>query len=354
MVTAKKKFKFDPDYAIPPGATLRDFMESMRMTEKDIASRIGITVQSLIRIFQGKQPITYDTANKLELVTSIPASLWNNLEVQFRAQLAKIKNDEKIKTGLEWVKTIPVKELIERKVLEPQDNKVELLRAMLKFFRVSSVDAWKELWTSPLVATKRSKCFETKPGPAATWIRLGEIAAEEIESKPYNRKKFIQALSEIRTLTIKDPKVFLPEMVSLCAYAGVALAIIPEMKKVPWSGATKWLTADKAMIIINIRGKTEDKFWFSFFHEAGHVLNDDSHEDPIEKKADEFAANSLIPRMWDRKISSLVSHEDVEALANSLSISPGIVVGRFQHLTGKWNFFYRLKRKFKWVEDKRE
>jgi len=111
------------------------------------------------------------------------------------------------------------------------------------------------------------------------------------------------------------------------------------------------------MILLNLRGKMEDQFWFSFFHEAGHVLydskkdlyiNDGTIDDPREHKANEFAANILIPRHRDPEIALFRAKEDVIRLANELKISPGIVAGRFQHLTQKWRYFNGLKRKFQW------
>jgi transcriptional regulator with XRE-family HTH domain len=65
-------------------------MESLDMSQKELAIRTGLTVQSLNRIFKGDQPISYETANKLELATNVPALMWNNLEAQYREQLAKV------------------------------------------------------------------------------------------------------------------------------------------------------------------------------------------------------------------------------------------------------------------------
>lgn len=92
---ALKKLSFKPDYAVAPGETLKDTIESLNMTQKELATRTGLTEQMIIRIFKGDQPITYETANKLELVTGVPARFWNNLESNYREQLAKI--EEKIK-----------------------------------------------------------------------------------------------------------------------------------------------------------------------------------------------------------------------------------------------------------------
>ncbi|VAW51008.1 Antitoxin HigA / unknown domain [hydrothermal vent metagenome] len=39
-----------------------------------------------------------------------------------------------------------------------------------------------------------------------------------------------------------------------------------------FSGATRWISANKVVIQISLRYKTDDHLWFIFFHEAGHIL----------------------------------------------------------------------------------
>ncbi len=357
MLTAKKRYGFEPDFAIAPGETLKETMVSLNMGQKELAVRTGLTVQSLNRIVKGEQPISYETANKLELATGIPARMWNNLEAQYREQLSKIKERIQLEVDLDWLKTIPTKELIQRKAIDPQNDKVILLRETLKFYGVSSVNAWEEFWMEPAVAARRSHCFETCPGPASAWIRLGEIQAHQINCQPYEKNRFKKALAAIRMMTEKEPEEFIPAMVQLCADAGVAVVLVKEMKKVPWHGATRWLSASKAMILLNLRGKTEDPFWISFFHEAGHVLNDSKKDlyindgksdNPQEQKAAEFAAEILIPKSRNPEIVAKRSKQDLMQLADELKLSPGVVAGRYQRLTGKWNFFNGLKRKFQW------
>ncbi len=364
MLKAKRRYGFEPDYAVPPGETLKEVMASLDMNQKGLAVRTGLTVQSLNRIFKGEQPITYETANKLELATGVPATMWNNLEAQYREQLAKIKEREQLEADLGWLMSIPVRELIQRGAIEATKDKVAQLRAVLKFYGVSSVRAWQDMWAQPSVAARRSPCFESRPGPASAWIRLGELQAQGISCRSFDRAAFAQAVKNIRLLTTKEPDEFVPEMVRLCAGAGVALCLVPEMKKVPWHGATKWISPSKAMILLNLRGKAEDQFWFSFFHEAGHVLNDGKKDlfindgttdDPREAKANAFAANVLIPSAYDPQIAALRSKAEVIRLAEELGIATGIVVGRFQYLTKKWDRFNGLKHKFLWAssEDRR-
>jgi len=355
---AKKTYGFTPDYAVPPGKTIQEVMASLGMSQKELAVRTGLTAQTLIRIFKGEQPITYETANRLELVTGIPARYWNNLELQYREQLTRLAETERLQGGLDWLRTIPTQELTERGYLKAGQGKTELLRETLAFYGVGSVAAWHELWDTPAVAARRSQCFASQPGPASAWIRQGELQAHQIGCKPYDRNEFQQALQQIRKLTREAPEVFAPEMKKLCADAGVALSFVREMKKVPWNGATKWLSPQKAMILLCLRGKGEDRFWFSFFHEAGHVLhdsrkdlliNDGRSDDPREDRANRFAADFLIPSRYHEKVRACRSHDEIVQLAALLGLAPGIVAGRYQFLTEKWQFFKDLIRTFAWT-----
>ena len=184
--------------------------------------------------------------------------------------------------------------------------------------------------------------------------------AREISCEPYNKGTFDASLKKIRALTTKSPEAFVPEMQKMCAESGFALVLVPRMKKVPWHGATKWLKPNKAMILLSLRGKGEDKFWFSFFHEAGHVLhdnkkklyiNDGNEEDPVEKRADEYASNILIPSKYRAKIPELTSNTKIIAFARQLGICPGIVAGQYQFITQNWSYFHDLIRKFEWTKE---
>jgi len=359
---ARTRYAYEPDYAVPPGATLAETIDSLDMSQRELAIRTGLTPVSVSRIISGEQPLTFETANKLELATGVPARFWNALESQYRERLSKLEEHEQLKADLDWLKDIPVKELQSRGLVGKHPDKVLVLREVLAFYGVSSVAAWKEIWETPKVAARRSACFETLPGAASAWIRQGQLLAKEIHTEPYSRKRFQEALAQIRTLTTASAEVFRKQMVMLCAASGVAAVFVPEMKKVPWNGATMWLSPDKAMIILSLRGKAEDKFWFSFFHEAGHIvlehskkelfINDGLTEDPREKEADEFASEQLIPSKYNPAIRNISSHAEIIELADRLGISPGIVAGRFRYLTGQWKFFSKLICRFDWKPEK--
>jgi hypothetical protein len=196
----------------------------------------------------------------------------------------------------------------------------------------------------------------------ATWIRLGEIQAQEIQCQPYSETLFKKALWEIRSLTGTPVDSWQKSIEALCSPSGVAFTLVKEIPKCPVSGLTRWLTPDKALIQMTIRYKTDDHFWFTFFHEAGHILNDSKKtvfldvnhdDDESEAKANKFAAEWLIPPKYAKALPNLKSHADVINFAKEIGIAPGIVVGQMQkkEIIPWSSFLSKLKRKIKWGDE---
>ncbi len=354
-----KRYPFEPDYAVAPGRTLEETIDALGMDQRELATRTGLSAKHVNLMMKGKAPITYDTANLLERVTGVSARMWNNLESNYREQLVRLEEKKRLEKDLAWLKGIPTAELIKRGKIERHRDKALLLREVLRFFGVASVSAWKGLWGSPKFSLRKSPAFKGLPGAMATWLRLGELEAQVTKYQPFDKSKFRVALAEIRCLTIELPEAFVPEMKKLCAAAGVAVVLVPEIRGAPASGATQWLTPNKAMILLSLRYKSNDQFWFSFFHEAGHILNDGKKQvfidngkssDERDKRADRFAADYLIPPQRAAELNRLRSWAAIEEFAKSVGIAPGIVVGRLQRqgIIG-YNRFNRLKLRLEWV-----
>ena len=357
MGQAENRYVYEPDYAVAPGETLKETIESLGMTQRDLAIRTGLAPKTINQIIKGKAPITPDTAILLERVTAVPARLWNNLESNYREQLSKIADRKRLAEDLLWLETIPVKELIKREVFKATKDKVELVSLVLQFFGVAGSRQWKELWMNPDCVYRKSAKFTAEPGAVAAWLRLGEIEAQKIRPLPYDASKFKAVLGQIKSLTTEPPEVFIPKMIELTASAGVVVVFIPEIKKCPVSGAARWLTPEKALIQLSLRYKTDDHFWFSFFHEAGHILKDPKKEVFIEddgggreEKANRFAADFLIPNEHGDELKKLKTEADISAFAQSLGLAPGIVLGRLQKegLLPWATRLNRMKRHFEW------
>ncbi|MCY2989705.1 MAG: HigA family addiction module antitoxin [Planctomycetota bacterium] len=342
-------YPYAPDYAVPPGRTLQETIDALGLDQRELAQRTGLSAKHVNQVVKGVASITPDTAIRLERVTGVPAHMWNNLEANYREQLARLAEKPRIEQDLYWLETIPTKELVSRGKLAPHSDPAALFEQVLRFFGVANLAAWKEGWESPQFAFRKSRAF------------AGQTGAFEVRCQPYSKSRFVDALQATRGLTVSEPKDFVPAMIDRCAAAGVAVVLIPEIKGAPVSGAAKWITARKAMIGLNLRGKSNDRFWFSFFHEAGHLLLDskkqayidvDSGTDPHETAANRFAADFLIPTGRAAELRHLTTFAAVQSFAQSLDIAPGIVVDRLQH-EGliAYNQFNGLKVWLKWSSE---
>ena len=333
--------QFVPDYAIPPGETLLDTIEALGMSQAELSERTGRPKKTINEIIKGKAPITPDTALQLERVLGVSAAFWNNLEKNYRETLARLSEQERLKEQIAWLSELPVKALVKLGWIRSFKEKVHQLQEVLNYFGVASPECWREMWLGAQVAYRTSQAFESDPGAVSAWLRKGELVAREIACKPYDESTFRAALKAIRSITVKPPEEFQHEVVRLCADAGVAVAFVPELPKMRTSGATWWLSPTKAVILLSLRYKSDDHLWFSFFHEAGHILLhgkkdvfiEDNHSSDKENEANRFASEFLIPthRLSTFVASTRLSKEAVRAFAAELGIAPGIVVGRLQH-----------------------
>ena len=75
--------------AVPPGPTIREQLEARGMSQKEFASRMGMSEKHISHLINGKVELTQDTALRLESVLGLPAKFWNNLEALYRKQIAR-------------------------------------------------------------------------------------------------------------------------------------------------------------------------------------------------------------------------------------------------------------------------
>ena len=104
------------------------------------------------------------------------------------------------------------------------------------------------------------------------WLRGGELRADAVECGSFDRPGFVSALRTLRAFTTEPIDRFLPEIERRCAAAGVAFVVVKPFKGVALSGVSRWLTPRKALIQQTLRHMANDHFWFTFYHEAAHLL----------------------------------------------------------------------------------
>lgn len=356
--------QFEPNYAIPPGEFLEEELENRGMSQADLAERTGLAKKTINEIIKAKASITPDSALKFERVFRLPANYWLNLEVLYQESLARIAERERFAEDVAWLKKIPVRKMINFGWIQEHKDKSAQLNEILSFFGVATVKQWSVVWSRLQVAYRKSQTFKAHGEAISAWLRQGEIEAQEIECQDFNATTFKEALIEIRGLTREpDPNIFVTRLTDLCAQGGVAVIFVTELPKTHVSGATRWLTKDKALIQLSLRHKSDDHLWFTFFHEAGHILKHGKKElflegngmdDEKEKEANDFASNLLIPV---KEFNAFVEKGrftklSITHFAQELGIAPGVVVGQLQH--HEWLPYTHcndLKVRFKWAHE---
>lgn len=359
------KNQFNPDYIVPPGETLEELLEHYDMTQAELAERTGRTPKLINEIIKGKAALTPETALQFEHVFGVEADFWNNLESNYRQMLARKRNDEQLKEQLDLLNKFPVKFMIKNGWIKAEKENTNQLKELLTFFGVASFKAlnevWGEIFNQPEAAFRKTEAFPSNAESIAVWLRKGELEARNINCAPYDEKKFKESLKEIRLLTDEDPENFIPQLTEICAKAGVAVAFVPETPGSRVSGATTW-NGKKPIIILSFRYKSNDHLWFTFFHEAGHILKHSKkitflefkdNIDEYEEEADQFASTTLIP---SKKYNDFIKKRNFKeqaiiAFAEEVKIAPGVVLGRLQH-DGHIPYptnLNRLKRSYKWV-----
>ncbi|MBD2569495.1 ImmA/IrrE family metallo-endopeptidase [Anabaena lutea] len=340
---------FTPDWISPPGDTIADLLEERQWTQEQLAEDLKCTNEYISQLITGQESIDDKIAFKLEQVLGGTAKFWLNRESDYRSELVRLQQEEKkLQKWTDWLEKLPVRELMNRGAITKYridaTNKPSLVRELLYFFDVSSPEEWLNNSETMEVAFRRTRQEKSDLGAISAWIRLGEIEAEEIDCPEYSEEKFKNAVQEIRKLTILSPQDFTHQIQQLCQEAGVVLILVPSIPRAHISGMVRWLNPNKALIQISDYGKRNDRFWFTFFHEAAHILLHNKQdifldefdgeqivESEQERQANEWAREFLIPNQYSNELDQLKSKESVINFSKRLGIHPGIVVGRLQN-----------------------
>jgi HTH-type transcriptional regulator/antitoxin HigA len=350
------------DLPIPPGEYLAEVLAAKGMAQAELARRIGRPIQAINEIIKGEKAITPATALQLEKALDVPADIWAGLESRYQLIKARLEEKKHLQRESAYLPRTPYKQLADLDCVRRTRDNEHKIRELHRFYGVSS------LANLPGIKAYEAsfRCAATREASSyalAAWLRCAELRAAEVKTNPFDKKKLREVLGKIRALSKKKPAEFIPELERLLAACGVVLILLPHFQKTYAHGATFWLGPDKAVLLMSIRGKWADIFWFSLFHEIGHILLyqkktyiDGGNILPElarqEKEADKFAANSLIEaESFDKFVrKGDFGEAAVKALAREVGISKGIVVSRLQQegFLGYDSELNRLRDKYVW------
>jgi len=346
------------DLAVSPGEYLCEVLAERGMTQAELSRRTGRPVQAINEIIKGNKAITSETALQLADAVGVPAHVWTGLEAEYRLVLARQTEEKRVTAEVKLLPQIPYADLVRIGMVRAVRGRSDRVRELHRFFGVSDLRYVKKVSTY-CPAWRRSTKREASPYALATWLRAGEIRARAITCCQFDRDGLRAALPAVRSYTLSPPSEFLCELTTLLAGTGVALVLLPHFRKTYANGAT-FPACNRSVLLMSIRGKWADVFWFSLLHEIGHLVLHDKRRVFIEdgddgqaqeEEANKFAAELFVPEVEYSSLlaSSRLDTGSIAAFAKGIGIHPGIVVGRLQHDGHLPQNFHSLRQKYEWA-----
>lgn len=332
------------DLAIHPGEFLSEVIEDMGMTQLELSQRLGRPTQTINEIIKGKKSITPDTAVELENVLKIPSHIWLGLESEYQMVLAKQKEQKQMEKETNLVKNFPYSDLASSGFVKGTKNMIERVAELKNFFAVSRLSAINGISTYNPAFRVAKDYSNISPEAIASWMQASTIKAKEIKTEPFDKKKLKDSLPQIKGIMAKeDINKSLSLIKDILASCGIAFVWLPNFKKTKIHGATFWVDdGKKAILSMTLRGSYSDIFWFSFFHEVGHILlhkkrdiflENDVDDTKQEAEANEFSSDFLIPK---KEYAIFLKEQDFSAdnikkFAKHIDVLPSVVVGRLMY-----------------------
>ena len=353
----KKQYK--PQSFTHPGMTLREKLEETQMGSKEFAVRTGKPEKTITGILNGNSSITPEMAVKFEKVLKIPAHFWLNYQAKYNEYIARVKNEEEIQRAIGWARFFPYAAMAKLGWIKQTRIIEEKVEALLDFFGVSSKSAWedyyfnKELKVNFRISLKHS----SEAFAISTWLRKGELDAVKLQDIPeYNSEKFRSSLEKIKSVMAEHPDDFFQKLQKTCMESGVKVIFTPCLPKAPIHGSTRWIGSNP-VIQLSARYRTNDHFWFTFFHEVAHILKHgkkfisienvhyDDEDEEKEREANNFAIEMTFSNKDEIELlkDAPITEGKIINFAKKINTHPAMIIGRFHH---KKLFHYSKGRKF--------
>ena len=364
---AVKKLGISPDLVIHPGETISDVLEEHGLTQKELARRAGVSEAFLSDVIHGKKDISKSLAMGLEYALGVPASFWLNLQANYDAELLALHEEGSIRaeevTVLVRIRDI-VKYLQKKEVLAGDMTREQTILRLRRYFRLSSLCDLGKL--APAGAFRLSDKAAVDPAVLGAWLCMCRSGSRNGSIKNgfdvSGIDTLVNGIKDIMCSVKGDPR---EKLTSLFAVHGIDFSVVHDFKGAPVHGYIALNGDGTYRMVLTLRGAFADIFWFSLFHELGHIVNGDLNRpgcfidgagpdnDGRESAADQFACRALLdPASYRRFLDkNNFTYSSIEAYSRDQNVPPYIVIGRLQNDEYiSWDRFSRYKPRYRWAE----
>lgn len=348
-----------------PGKYLNEILEEKNMTQKELSVRTGVSEKHISTIIKGTKNISASFARRLEYALPKPMSYWMLLQTEYDNYI--LQREEKEGISFEEQKVLSVlkdivKFLQEKGMIENVTDKTDIILALRKFMGVSRLTAIPEIKYNAAYRAQVSNNVNVDPYILYAWKRICERYVSDINiSGNVNNDELRKRISDIKNLMFLGINQIETELTRILADCGIAFKIVPHFRGAPVQGFISKNSNDKMMLCLTLRQGRADKFWFTLFHEIGHILNGDgdlnfvdfdSVKSEAEEQADLFAKNALLDsnayrKFWAKGDFSLPV---IKKFAEEQHVKPYIVIGRLQKENElEWSEYSKEMVYYKWA-----
>ncbi|MBR2256062.1 MAG: HigA family addiction module antidote protein [Blautia sp.] len=352
------------DLIIHPGETISDILVERGITQAELAARTGVTPAYVCNVIAGKKDISAKFALALEYALGVSKSFWINLQANYDAELLEASESETI-TDEERVARSSLKEIVKylreigkMPLREAVDDSILSLRKALQMSNIANLKGM-----VPEGALRMSAKSKVDPYVMGAWIRLCQIAGEKRNvSTKFDIDKIDELVAKAKTVMCNAGESIQKSLTELFGEYGIDFSVVKNFRGAPVQGFISKKNDGTYQMVLTIRGSYADIFWFSLFHELGHIVNGDVNSSinfidydgnaDIEVGADDFASTRLIDSSAYEEFVRCAdfSLNAIKAFADSQQVRPYIVIGRLQREKKlEYSRYSSEKVRYKWA-----
>jgi addiction module HigA family antidote len=341
--------KYQPQTVSHPGETLREKLEELQMSPKEFAVRCNKAETIISEVLNGKRSITSDMAIQFESVTKIPASFWTKRQDRYNEAKARNERQATIAVAVPWAREFPYADMAQKGWVIATRKAEEKAVALFDFFGMSSHESWENYYLNgSLPASFRiSLAHENASYAISAWLRRGDIEARKLNAPAYSKKALKTALPDLKVIMAGQPDDYREQAQKILLATGVKLVFISCIKKAPVNGVARWIEKNNTPLIqISSRYKRNDIFWFSLFHEIGHIflhgkkeiflenVDYEGADQDKEDEADAFAEAWTFTKAQEQEVLEALplTDDEIRGFAQGFGTHPAMIVGRLHHL----------------------
>ena len=336
--------EYNDKIAFHPGYYIEEIVEESGLTQQDFAKRLDTTPKTLSQLIRGKQGISIDIAMKLSRMIGTSVQYWLNLQNAYDTLIAEFKSNDELAEERLVFKNLDYRYFQKHFSLPDLPRRIDgQIVEVRHFLNVSTLAVFKKRDMAVSFRSAAEELAEANTVKTNTMVQIATNTALAANAPKFNKPLFEKAVTYALTLT-KDHDSFYPLIKEAFYKAGVVFVVLPNIPGSKINGATKRV-GGSVMLMVNDRRLNSDTFWFTLFHEIGHIMNGDygisfdSESGRREEIADKYAEDMLIPHDEYQLFvaADKFDRQSICDFAQEIDRDPGIVIGRLLN-DGKVNY----------------